>query len=93
MQNQVRWNSGPPPRTGWWNAAGYVATQTNSVDHLKKYWRYWNGRFWTVKRTPDMPPPPPEHPYYDTPTTVNQIMWSDYWPESARMPRVAQNVA
>lgn len=38
-----KWNSGPPPHVGWWNA---------SVSRDRSAWRWWDGLHWSMAARP-----------------------------------------
>jgi hypothetical protein len=81
-----QWRSGPPLHIGWWNAS--------SAQDVRA-WRWWDGERWSrvvfvdreqrlsavyaaaVARQPE----PKER--------QRCILWTDYWPEGARVPRIA----
>lgn len=73
------WHSGPPPHVGWWQASGSRNPQL---------WRWWNGTNWSLPVMKD---------YCDewlqeavkSPTVLMNILWNDYWPADARVPRLA----
>lgn len=74
------WHKGPPPHIGWWNA---------SRSRIVYMWRWWDGAEWSI--------PACEAnfaqlafqsvPHKDTHKEKN-ILWTDYYPEGARVPRV-----
>jgi hypothetical protein len=75
------WHSGPPPHIGWWNA---------NNGRAENAWRWWDGARWSegVMST--------DNAWFaascaETPigNPHDIIEWSDYWPENARVPRVA----
>ena len=78
MSNRT-WHKGPPPHIGWWNA---------SVNRNPKIWRWWNGRDWSAAATERF-----SAAYAgfkaEKYTVAQDIEWTDYWPEGARVPRVA----
>ena len=73
------WHKGPPPFPGWWNA---------SWNFNHRIWRWWNGRYWSKSVFLD-----DGMNYIKVATSrpdqnQDDIKWSDYWPENARVPRV-----
>lgn len=68
------WNSGPPPHVGWWNA---------SACHIPDIWRWWDGIQWSDESVDHCKIVAPR-PYRGS----RPILWTDYWPEGARVPRV-----
>lgn len=71
--------SGPPPHVGWWNA---------SVNGDPDIWRWWDGKTWGLPCVSSMSG---EHADKKAkrPAGIEGIKWSDYWPENARVPRIA----
>lgn len=76
QENRV-WHSGPPPHVGWWNA---------SALRYDTLWRWWNGSTWSVVLRHDSSTQ--EISYCPKDQTAG-IMWNDYWPADARVPRLA----
>ena len=81
MSADRKWHKGPPPHIGWWNA---------SFGRREDAWRWWNGEWWSRDALP----------YYSGHEAAvfaerraialqRDIEWSDYYPENARVPRVA----
>lgn len=80
MSDRV-WHKGPPPFPGWWNA---------SCVRLETIWRWWDGVRWSIQA----------HCHVsrefaaisanniDDGPLVDDIEWTDYWPENARVPRL-----
>jgi hypothetical protein len=74
------WHNGNPPHIGWWNA---------SVNRNAGIWRWWDGTGWSL--------PVQDHRTAEDVTFLakhiqvasSRIEWSDYYPENARVPRVA----
>ena len=77
------WHSGPPLHIGWWNA---------SLFHQENSWRWWDGKDWS-------------HAAYDWSLIhvavkkaslfgahTDEVLWTDYWPENARVPRIDPRV-
>lgn len=77
------WHSGPPPHVGWWNA---------SMFDDDEIWRWWNGTRWSngVHRS---------HDAYraartaERSTGAESILWTDYYPKRARVPRIDPRAA
>ncbi len=74
-----KWQSGPPPHVGWWNASAEC-----SID----VWRWWDGKHWSAavfsedrKATVSG--------LSQRKTEHAGIRWNDRWPENARVPRIA----
>ena len=74
------WHSGPPPSIGWWNA---------SVKQDRTAWRWWNGKGWSLVayESADYVGYVENSKCHQT----NDIKWSDYYPENARVPRIDLN--
>lgn len=71
------WKSGPPPHVGWWNA---------SVTRDSAAWRWWNGERWSIVHYAfDRPG---SRPSKASEGMNRRMLWTDYWPENARVPRL-----
>ena len=77
------WNAGPPPHVGWWNAS--IARQTRA-------WRWWDGIQWS-KAAEDQEDAQQAREWalglY--PGSPHSILWTNYYPKNARVPRVDPN--
>lgn len=74
------WHKGPPPYRGWWNA---------SIVRSKKAWRWWNGEGWSAPAYPDhTSEEAADAASYNILRSTNEVEWTDYWPENARVPRI-----
>ena len=79
------WHSGPPPHVGWWNASNTEHPDT---------WRWWDGEKWSAPAFNDYSAKQAgvqantEHDL----GLGKTIVWSDYYPENARVPRVNPGV-
>lgn len=94
--NDVRtWHKGPPPHVGWWNAShdrcntqwrwwnGCAWSDAWYPETIRSYVRptqlsttaRWNGYTWS------------DAWLYATASWQDQIMWTTYWPENARVTR------
>lgn len=73
------WHRGPPPHIGWWNA---------SSNRNPEMWRWWDSEGWSR-------PAPSNYSAEEAALEANAsatawwIEWTNYWPEDARVPRVA----
>ena len=81
--SQRVWNKGRPPHKGWWNAS--IASELNP-----EAWRWWNGITWsrvawaeTGRSNAIQQSKRPHGEQYGS-----EILWTDYWPKDARVPRV-----
>lgn len=77
--SERKWNSGPPPHVGWWNAS----TRENP-----DMWRWWDGKQWSFPAFPfelDI-----DAARFSTQKSdfQSEIKWTDYYPENARVPRI-----
>lgn len=77
------WKSGPPPHIGWWNASAVLMSPSPHA------WRWWDGRKWSFNCQQGdsdewLKNAIPQKGNYET----DKMVWSDYWPENARVPRV-----
>lgn len=81
------WNDGPPPYAGWWNArVTYRGISRSDA------WGWWDGKVWSTFTDEQSTPA-------DAALAASQIgaqdgacghvQWSDYYPEGARVPRIA----
>lgn len=79
MTTERVWHCGPPPHVGWWNA---------SVGKNPNTWRWWNGTTWSFCM--DKTDSAATIESYSRHASSNQhlILWSDYYPANARVPRV-----
>ena len=81
VEPQLRiWRKGDPPHMGWWNASMYRDKNT---------WRWWSGERWShgvpVSASCETAG------YFATRllwSATNEVEWSDFWPENARVPRI-----
>jgi hypothetical protein len=69
-----KWNSGPPPFPGWWNA---------DFLHSPRIWRWYDGRCWSYsvsnnKSAVVAAKVASRHDLYEV------IEWTDYWPKRPR---------
>lgn len=75
--NVRKWQEGPPPAIGWWNA---------SVSKSLSTWRWWDGREWS---RPVCQENPIKHVLRmaaqkrSYASSLSPIFWTDYWPENA----------
>ncbi len=79
---KIRFNDSPPPHVGWWLC--------NCVNGMG--WRWHNGDCWSIpvnsnctNRSAGI------LSYYSKALPHELILWCDYWPENARVPRVIPN--
>ena len=79
------WKNGPPPHIGWWNA---------SIVMDDRAWRWWDGEYWSMRACPANSREQAMTVAKTRSRITNEIMqWTDYWPENARVPRVAPRFA
>jgi hypothetical protein len=78
MTNRT-WYSGPPPFPGWWNA---------SIARLPCLWRWWDGAQWSFSVSKDASIDRAIEASRQVAPPQSEILWSDYWPENARVARV-----
>jgi hypothetical protein len=90
MKTETEFHEGPPPYPGWWLAS--VKTFVNETSNM---WGFWNGSTWSIFCSKDM-----------TANTAGNragcvgsfggdfrhIIWSNYYPENARVPRIDPRV-
>lgn len=77
------WKPGPPPHIGWWNASAVLMSPSPHA------WRWWDGRKWSFNCQQGdsdewLKNAIPQKENYET----DKMVWSDYWPKNARVPRV-----
>jgi hypothetical protein len=79
------WHRGPPPHIGWWNAS---RTKNN------KSWRWWDGEQWSLSVYDDQSLAVAlDCAKYVTFFHVrDQVEWTYYYPENARVPRINPGV-
>jgi hypothetical protein len=75
------WHSGPPPHVGWWNA---------STELYPHYWRWWTGTAWSCRALAGSLPQHAGINAMGIEGALHQkaMMWCDFWPEGARVPRI-----
>jgi hypothetical protein len=73
-----KWNSGPPPHIGWWNASALGS---------ENYWRWWDGNGWSVGVHKDENPSLASR-FARFKTRARNVEWTDYYPGNARVPRI-----
>lgn len=73
------WHKGPPPFPAWWNA---------SKKRDIKVWRWHDGRAWSCPMMPGNAKYAVKHLAALPDPNQEEIEWTDYWPENARVPRV-----
>lgn len=74
------WHKGPPPHVGWWAA---------SVWQNENMWRWWNGKYWSHASGVCETARAAATGAAKKAGNSSQIRWTDYYPENARVPRVA----
>ena len=80
------WHSGAPPHVGWWRTdPGAKKLLPNGRSVALEVWRWWDGVFWSVAHGPSVVRVITDR------TEVSNIMWCDYYPENARVPRINPN--
>lgn len=78
MSKNRTWHSGPPPHIGWWQASTF---------ENEKLWRWWDGRRWSFA-VPISASPGRAAELSAEKTSAKCILWTHYWPENARVPRI-----
>lgn len=73
------WYKGHPPHIGWWNASSLK---------LKWLWSWWDGEQWSHCVMDNM-----DETWAATQASIpndnsETVVWCDYYPEDARVPRV-----
>ena len=88
-EDDREWHSGPPPYIGWWNASRNEAPDPDT-------WRWWDGKHWSYFVFEDDDPlmvgKMVEQMAVGHYQPINGIMWTDYWPENARVPRIDPSI-
>ena len=74
-----KWNKGPPPHVGWWNA---------SKSRNPAVWRWWDGRCWSEWCFPHGTIDYVAEAANTIDVSGLPLEWTDYWPANARVPRV-----
>jgi len=72
------WKSGPPPHIGWWNA---------SNAQMPDVWRWWNGKQWSRMTKASWTDASAAECASIREPSLGTILWTDYWPKGARVPR------
>lgn len=82
MANKRVWNTGNPPHIGWWNASEFR-------DPLA--WRWFDGKKWSrvawAYSSPYIAAQAANHRVSSS-WCMGPILWTDYWPPNARVPRI-----
>ena len=84
MSTKHTWHKGPPPHKGW-----YLTITIVEGDHTPEGWRWWNGKTWSICPQPTYSPL--EAACIAAAKTMfrnRDILWCDYWPAKARVPRI-----
>ena len=86
----MNWTDKAPPHVGWWNAK--IAFKTPCQLTLSPCWGWWNGEYWSMFA-------PSYFSAEDAAERANTkgsiyrpnsgVYWNDYWPENARVARIA----
>ena len=76
------WHKSPPPHVGWWNATD---AGSPSRKHFI-YWRWWDGKTWSRAAFPDSRRQ--DAALERKAWFPENVKWTDYWPEGARVPRI-----
>lgn len=77
--NARKWNKGLPPHVGWWNASRCRAQDC---------WRWWDGKQWSFPAPLGRERGVAERARQKAGNQA-RIEWTDFYPEGARVPRVA----
>jgi len=77
-RDPLKWNPGPPPHVGWWNA---------STIRKDDVWRWWNGSEWSRHRY-SVPFGANDEASKPSGLTSAAIEWRWYWHPHARVPRI-----
>lgn len=79
------WRRGPPPHVGWWQAS-----QVRNED----VWRWWNGVNWSIGVHPGRSAEEAARSAsIPEVRSTAPILYTTYWPENARVPRIDPNAA
>lgn len=79
---KLEWHKGPPPHAGWWNARTPYSDDEN-------WWGWWDGQIWsTFVSNYSHPRTAGEAARDRGGMQVDKILWTTYYPENARVPRV-----
>lgn len=82
MNTKRIFHIGPPPHIGWWNA-------TSGMDAAPDIWSWWDGVAWSLGAQPDATAEFAAIRAKTHRTRSNkEVVWSDYYPENARVPRI-----
>jgi hypothetical protein len=74
----MKWNSGPPPAVGWWNA---------SLTKHPAMWRWWNGKRWSIAAHDQHCAAEAAERAVVLSKSNNRVQWRNYWPAGARVER------
>jgi hypothetical protein len=81
MINLTDWKEGNPPHVGWW---------LSNNRFTLNIWRWWDGENWSVAVQDNEPVEVAAEKSALISGFYNEdIYWTDYYPENARVPRVA----
>ncbi len=83
MSKTIKWNSGPPPHTGWWQA---------SIIQDSILWRWWDCKKqkWSIPvNCFDNAKDASICSAIEANASGQKIIkWTTYWPKNARVPRI-----
>lgn len=85
--SKIKWHSGPPPHVGWWATDESVESQYR-LDRWT-WWRWWDGEWWSIAAfSKDSASVAAHYAALPSGKRLSDIVWCDYWPKNARVPRV-----
>lgn len=79
MTDKRKWHKGPPPHVGWWNASAFRSPNI---------WRWWDGHRWSLSVSSGRSADEAGRQASQKSDSMT-VKWTDYWPENARVPRIA----
>lgn len=90
MKIETKWYTGNPPHVGWWRVQVYWGTvPKHTIGDRPERWSWWDGTRWSVSVQPQATAINARNASYCPMAPQHGVVWSHYWPEGARVPRIA----
>lgn len=86
----MNWSNKAPPHVGWWNVK--ISFKTPQELKPSYYWGWWNGEYWSMFAPSNFSAEAAAeraNAKGNLHQPNNGVYWNDYWPENARVARIA----